>query len=451
MKIEKSINLNDAAFVLLSLCLAVLPTGNKAAAQAENGTVLTLEQLLQSAEVNAPAIQQSKAALAAQDLRQTHSWLNVGPKLNGSYNRVFLGEEKKINFDGSEIVMAPKESRTVSLTLSQPLTGALTLISYAQYEGLRKEIESQKFELTKAQIRFATVESFYVAQNALTLRKVAEEALAAANKQVADGKSLFNAGRIHRGDLLKLELFLSSAKAQLAQVKAAEIGAVTRLKALAGLDLEAPITLAPTENVPQVPQDLPASDAAKTRLDVRAAETGVEISTFGKKLARAEFFPVINAFAKVDYNLLEPVGLGASDKVNRTYGVQATWNLWNNGVDVYKIREAAQQVHMAEAGHRQVLNTAKVEILSAKADLSAAKEAMELANSSRDQAREAYRIEQVKFTAGKSSATELILADGARTAAEGNVVSANTDHKLKLLKLQKALGFDTPKFEGKSK
>ena len=76
---------------------------------------------------------------------------------------------------------------------------------------------------------------------------------------------------------------------------------------------------------------------------------------------------------------------------------------------------------------------------------------MELANSSRDQAREAYRIEQVKFTAGNSSATELILADSARTAAEGNVVSANTDHKLKLLKLQKALGFDTPKFEGNSK
>ncbi len=449
MKREKSVNLKDTAMLLLSLCLVVIPTATQAMAQ--GGTVLTLEQFLQSAEANAPAIQQSKAALAAQDFRQTHSWMNVGPKLQGTYNRVFLEEEKKVNFGGSEIVMAPKESRTASLILTQPLTGALTLISYAQYEGLRKDIESQKFEMTKAQIRFATVESFYVAQNALTLRKVAEEALTAANKQVADGKSLFNAGRIHRGDLLKLELFLSSAKAQLALVKAAEVGAVARLKALAGLDLEAPVTLAPTESVPQLPPDMPASDAAKTRLDVRTAETSVEMSTFGKKLARAEFFPAVNAFAKVDYNLLEPAGLGASDKVSRTYGVQATWNLWNNGVDVYKTREAAQQVHMAEAGRRQVLDTAKVEILAAKADLSAAKEAMELASSSRDQAREAYRIEQVKFTAGKSSATELILADSARTGAEGNVVSANTDHKLKLLKLQKALGFDTPKFEGTSK
>jgi outer membrane protein TolC len=450
MKLGRKKNIKDLAFMWLALFVAVLPVGSYALAQGGE-TVFTLEQMIQSAETNAPAIQQSKAALAAQDFRQTHSWLNVGPKLQGTYNRVFLEEERKVNFGGNEIVMAPRESRTASLTLSQPLTGALTLISYAQYEGLKKEIESQKNELTKAQIRFATVESFYVAQNALTLRKVAEEAMTAANKQVADGKSLFNAGRIHRGDLLKLELFLSSAKAQLAQVKAAETGALTRLKALAGLDLEAPVKLAPTENVPALPQDQAVSEAVKMRMDVKSAERGIEVSQFGKKLARSEFFPSVNAFAKIDYNLLEPVGLGGSDKVSRTYGVQATWNLWNNGVDVYKTREAAQQVQVATAGHKQALDNAKVEILSARADLSAAKESMELANSSRDQAREAYRIEQVKFTAGKSSATELILADSARTAAEGNVISANTDHKLKLLKLQKALGFDMPKFEGKTK
>ena len=333
MNLKRKINLKDLAIIWLSSYLAIIPAGGMALAQGGE-TMMTLEQFLQSAEANAPAIQQSRAVLAAQDFRQTHSWLNVGPKLQGTYNRVFLEEEKKVNFGGSDIVMAPKESRTASLTLSQPLTGALTLISYAQYEGLRKEIESQKFELTKAQIRFATVESFYVAQNALTLRKVAEEALAAANKQVADGYSLFKAGRIHRGDLLKLELFLSNAKAQLAQVKAAETGAVTRLKALAGLDLEAPVTLAPTKNVPATPQDQAVAEAAKVRLDVRAAETGIEVSQFGKKLARSEFFPSVNAFAKVDYNLLEPTGLGGSDKVSRSYGVQATWNLWNNGVDV---------------------------------------------------------------------------------------------------------------------
>ena len=91
MKREKSVNLKDTAMLLLSLCLVVIPTATQAMAQ--GGTVLTLEQFLQSAEANAPAIQQSKAALAAQDFRQTHSWMNVGPKLQGTYNRFFLEEE----------------------------------------------------------------------------------------------------------------------------------------------------------------------------------------------------------------------------------------------------------------------------------------------------------------------------------------------------------------------
>ena len=97
MKLGRKKNIKDLAIIWLALFVAVLPAGSYGLAQGGE-TVLTLEQLIQSAETNAPAIQQSKAALAAQDFRQTHSWLNVGPKLQGTYNRVFLEEERKVNF-----------------------------------------------------------------------------------------------------------------------------------------------------------------------------------------------------------------------------------------------------------------------------------------------------------------------------------------------------------------
>jgi outer membrane protein TolC len=429
------------------LLTIIVSTGAAGAVARAQTVELTLQKAISMAEAYAPQIKQAEAGLSAQKAKVAGAYTNLGPKLNGEYNHAVFEQEKTVNFGGSEIVLSPKESRTASLTLVQPLSGLVSLSAVAAFEGRNRDLQQQKVELTKAQIRFQTAELYLLANSAHTMLSVAEGARNAAQKQVGDAQSLFAAGRIHKGDLLKLELAASNATAEVARAKAAKIRITSALLGMIGLPLGSDVRFAAKPAAAKEPAELALQQVVDGRKDVRAAGIGVQIADYGKDLARSEFFPSINAFGKIDFNLGEPAGLGGGSKKNQYYGLQATWQLWNNGTHVLKVREAAHQTRAAEESLRATIDQARIEVVSAQADLAAAREAMVLAKTALEQAREAQRIEQVKFKAGGSSATELVLAESARTFAEGNVVAASADFQIRILKLQKAYGMEQPVFQ----
>jgi outer membrane protein len=411
------------------------------------GQEMSFKQAVDMALTNSPEVKRVEAALSAQEFKRKAAWLNTGPRVMAEYNQVFFDDKLTAQFGPSEILIRDDESKIGSLMVAQPITGFFSLMDVAKYEGVNEDMAARNADMGRREVAFGTSELYLRALQAARMVEIAQAATEAARKQAKDGEALARVGRINHGDLLKFRLAVLQAEAGEANAMAQRNIAFANLGEATGQrDKALTLKLKPVSTSPEdlkIPSINDAIDKAeKESLEVQVADLGVESAYYGKKLAYAKFSPEVNLFAKWERNFGEQSFGGEKD--TKTYGVQLTWEIWNNGSDVYGIREAAQRSYEAEAMKSTAQKQIRMRIYQVLMNLEANRKAVTLAKAAVGQSEEAYRIEQSKFSSGASSATELLLSEAARTQARGNVVAANTDFFVNYLTLQKILGMDKP-------
>jgi outer membrane protein len=416
------------------------------AAAAAGGAKLTIDQAMSRAIGASAQVRQAELDRDAQLEKRRGAWSDVGPRVTADYNYVHYDKAQTSQFGPTEITTRPEVIKSGALTIAQPITGAFALVSYAQFQGVQESMKDLTVQQTRMDVVFGAAESYLRAQAAQRQLQIAQDSIRAAEKQARDAGALERVGRMNHGDVLRLQLAVSEAKAKAAQARAGLEIALAGLKEAIGAPQAEPLTL--DEGMASVvePQLLPldqAVDAAfARRIDDDQAELGVESARFGKKLAYAGFSPTLNVFVKQERNFGELLG---ADRDTRSYGVQFSWTIWENGSKVFATRAASADIQRAETGRDALKQAVRLELAQVFANLAAAHESLALAESAVQQAEEAYRIENARFQTGTRSATDLILAEAANSGAQGRLVGARTDLGVWGLRLQKALGDERPK------
>lgn len=404
---------------------------------------VTIEQAINWALSNSPEIKSADADRNAQLSKQISSWLDLGPRMSVSYKHVFYDNKIKIPMGPSEIIFRDDIVTQGSLLLNQPLTPIIALVQKARLEGKKKHIKESELKLTEAHIVFNVSELYLRAQKSQRMWEIAQASIALSKAQKKDGEALLKAERIHRGDFLKLELALSQSLSAEAKARAAKEVAFFSLAQFINYDdynqliltnLNADILI--LEGVPAVDEIL--DKAIDNRQEIKQALLGEEIASIAKFTSFAKFFPDVNFFAQLDRNF-GASSMGAA-KETKFFGFNLSWDFWNNGATIFEAREAAfvrvKALYQVGIAKRNI----SLDAMQAHAALSAAHEDLPLAYKAVEQASEAYRIENLQFKAGKSNATQLILAETAKIQADGNLVTVLTDLKIQKLKLEKATG-----------
>jgi outer membrane protein TolC len=409
---------------------------------------LSIQDAIAKAVDNSPRVKQAAAELAGQMEHRSAAWADVGPRVKAEYSKAVYESEQKVRLGTQDIVTRPKEISTGALVVVQPLTGAVALTEKALFEANQGDIRDIGLKIAKSETAFLMAEGWLKGYLATSQLAITLASVASAEKQARDAAALERAGRMNRGDVLKLELAVSEAKARAAQARAAAEVVLASLKEAVGLPMETPLEL--VGELPEISENDPelataAKEAMGRRLEPRLAKDGISAATFAKKLAYTNFSPSINAFAKWERNFGDPVGFAASStKPTASYGIQASWDLWNNGAHIFAVREAVQGINKAEEGARAIDMQIRLDVQTSLANLKAARETLALAKVAVIQAEEAYRIEQVRFRTGSRSATDLILAETSNTSAKGRLVLARTELITWSLRLKKALGDEQP-------
>lgn len=418
---------------------------------------LTFDQAITATLSASSRIKVAEYAMQAQVEKRRGAWANIGPRVSLGYNDVHFDKQQTARLlvaiqDGAgvyrDILLRDDRSTTGSVTVAQPLTGLFPLIAAAQNEGTLEELKN--FELGRAQqdATFQTGESYLRAIAAKRLLVIAETSVAAAQSSLKDATALERAGRINRGDVLKLELAVSEARARVAQARAGADIALIALRESMGLSSNTQLVLPdqlPEGNIPPIPPLEEAEQRAlQTRPDIQQARLGKDLAAFGQKVAYSQFAPSVNAFVKYDRNFGELGGFGGGERHTRTYGITATWDIWNNGASVFSTRQAAEETARAEAAIKAAEEGVRLDVFQSIANLRAAQESLVLAQTAVKQAEEAYRIEQARFRSGARSATDVILAESSQAGARGRLVTAVSDLIVWNLRLQKALGASRP-------
>jgi outer membrane protein len=405
---------------------------------------VSLQDATQLAVGRSFRIRQSEAERNAQVEKRRGSWAEVGPRVKGEYNEVHLREPVKASFGPQSITIRPELTRSASLTVAQPITGALALVTKARFEGKQEDFKDLKLRQTRSDVAFQASELWLKAFEMKRQLEIAEFAVRVASSQASDAQALERAGRLNHADSLRLQLAVSEARSGLARAKAGSDISFAALREVLGLRPEVKIEL--KGGLPKLPNppalDKALSTALENRLERKQAALGVVLAEYGKKFAYTQFVPSVNAFAKSERTIGQlPLGAQA---FQHTYGITASWDLWSNGSSTFAVREAVQNAAAAEEGRRSVDNMIRLDVQQAVASLSAAGESLAAASQAVTQAEEVYRIQAVRFKTGAILSSDLLLAQNARDAAQVRLANAETDLVLSNLKTQKALGFELP-------
>ncbi|MEZ5304165.1 MAG: TolC family protein [Verrucomicrobiales bacterium] len=266
---------------------------------------------------------------------------------------------------------------------------------------------------------------------AASLQRAAEAAADsfAANLRVAQDRRKAGAGL--RTESLDLEVRLAEAREQITQAKHARALAALALAQLLGIDGR--VALDPDCACPAEP---PAESEAQ-RPEIAAAADRSEAARHAARAAKAASRPQVEAFAAAE-------GVAGSEfggsGANYTAGIALRWNLWDGGAAKAARQRADAEASAAAEMHRKARLGVQREI--AAAELNAAEAAERLAVSAKavTLAEESANLTRSQFEQGAATASQVVDAETALTAARVRHAQADADRRLAIATWRYALG-----------
>ena len=360
---------------------------------------LTLAEALEEAEARSPALAAARAEVEAARGRLRQAKLRFNPVLSVDVEN-FAGTGPYSGFNGTETTVSVNQRLDIGGRRRARMTLAEAELAAQEY----------RFAIARAELGQQVRNLFAFGVAARDNLALARENEMRARELSRIARELVEAGKEPPLRGLRADAALAQATAALRAAEADEAAARRSLAALFGVDippaeLSGSDMLAPPRNV----------DAVAT-LDVRLAEAERVIADAQLRQARAD--------GRLD------LSIGVGVRQLRQTGDRALIASLSVPLPVFdrnqgNIAAARSGTQSAEARRNSVLANTQAEIANARAALAAAEARVTaLEASGIGQAREALRLAQLSYRAGKSSLLELLDAQQAYASTQAELIAA---------------------------
>jgi len=248
--------------------------------------------------------------------------------------------------------------------------------------------------------------------------------LTVANKRL-DG------GTLLKSDVLDVEVRLAQAREDLVRARNANTLAERALRNLLGIE-DGEFTVADTAPVVGAPH----SGDFTQRPELAAARERVSAAQSQVRASKSGYQPRVSAFGSLDYDYgWVTQGEGKS----YTAGVMLRWDLWDGFATRSKAREASANLESAREEQRKLRLALDFEVEQARLDLKAADERLTVSSKTVEQAEESAKLTRGRFEQGLALSTQLIDSETALLAARVRRAEAESDQRIAVAALRKAL------------
>jgi outer membrane protein TolC len=307
--------------------------------------------------------------------------------------------------------IAGRDAALAALNASQH--GATAVNQVLAYEVTRTFLMIHK---TKALIEAAqaSVQSF-------------ESNLQLSGKRIAAGTAL-------KTDALDLELRLAQAREDLSRTQNANTLTRQSLAMLLGIEsgeVDASPSLPPLE--------APPSSQIINRPEILMAESIAQAAAARIRQASSGWKPSVNAFGSAEHNR---GGQFDGQGTNYTVGVMANWDIWDGHLTRGRVNQAEAELTAAQENVRRQRLAVTLEVQQARSSLSESIERLDVSAKSVQLAEESVKLTRERFESGLALAAQLIDAETALTAARVRRAEAETDHRVAVAALRRALGMN---------
>ncbi len=341
-------------------------------------------------------------------------------------------------FAGDTFFLA-KTSWTGQLTARYDLfTGGQKLAELS-----RSGAELQGARANELRQRFATAlltESDYYAVLANTeLDRVARERLRRAREQLAVARARVVSGAAVSTDSLNLRLELT--RAQVGQLEQQSAVRVARLQLGRRVGAAGPVDATPLDTVaaPDLPVSLAdaISEAARQGPEYRRAAADERAANASYRAELGNYLPhaslSFNAFSfdtAFFPNLFKPTN----------FTLAVTFPIWNNGQRELALSRARVNRDVARARRQDMDRAVQHDVNAAYDAYVTARATATLAREGLTVARESFRVQQSRYTAGATTILDLLEAQVNLSQAEADLVQARYGTRLALAGLESILG-----------
>lgn len=390
---------------------------NPAPAQAQFQK-LSLEEAINAAISNNNAVQQASGDEKIASDKYRESSAIFLPRLNFSYTSIlsnnplnafgFKLQQKDVSAaDFNPDVLnhpAAASDFTTKLEIQQPL---LNIDMLYQRKAAARQVEMYSFMLrrTKEYLAFETEKTYLQLQMAYAADSVLKEALNASKAFYKSAGDYYAQGLIQKSDLLNAALHVMNIETDLSKSTSA-IGNIS--DALSLLMGKQPGFIYIIESISRNSGD-PSDSIALSgdRADFKAMQKGIESYEMMIKSSRMSYLPRINAFASWQLNDKSMFGFNANAYLA---GVQLSWNIFNGNRTKNLISRQSHEKDKLSLQLQKEREEAQVNINQTMRQMTDADFAMKQQSLAIQQAAEALRVLQNRYTLGLAKATDVLLA-----------------------------------------
>jgi outer membrane protein len=301
------------------------------------------------------------------------------------------------------------------------------------------EIASLQSERAYQTVANEVAVAYYQVLRAVSLRRIAQEAVRRAEDDLGVARKLEKGGVIEREKVLRVEVQLAQSQRQFVSAEGSLAVAIAAINVAMGVDVSAPTAVAEVDVMPAPPNSL--SDclqlAAAQRRELNVARCGVQVAQQGERVAKADFLPKIIAEGDyLDFDQTTPranLGLGLGF-------IKLEWGLFEGGRRIGELHVADSKTRAAVALAQTIADTISFQTVEAYHQMVTALKGIDLAKPAVTQAQENYRLIKARAAQGDATATELTDAETALTRAEQDHLNSIYDYLTARARLDFAMG-----------
>ena len=374
---------------------------------------LQLSEAIQLAEANNKTLKESglNSSIASEKYKQSSAMFM--PQVDLSYSALFT--DNPLNAFGFNlqqgIVTAadfdPSKLNNPSLTkdfgskieVMQPLINP-DLFYQRKAAKKGKEIAELQKMRTSEYVAFQVKQTYMELALAYDAKEVIDRALATSAEGLKRAQSFYDEGLIQRTDLLDAQIFNSKLETDLSQATNSIQDISDRLSLVMGTETGIQYTIDKVTETAEA--DFSYNDL---RTDFVAMNKAIEAQTMMKQASKMNFLPKLNAFGSYQYNDSK---FAQFDKGSYLVGIKLSWNIFNGMRDKRSINISNYEIQRLNSQLSQQKDEAKVELMKSTRALETLTK--ETANNQLmvEQAREALRILQDRYSEGLVSTTDLL-------------------------------------------
>lgn len=331
-----------------------------------------------------------------------------------------------------------RDIANIGLALRLPLYRGGKLVAGEALAAHQREASVQALRAGREDLLFNVVATYTKALHFRQLGQVLDSRIKTLQREEKDIRLRLREGRAARLDLIRLQTQLSQARYDQVSVTQGEKDALSLLAALLGERGPAPVLSELGLTAPILPASPEAalSRALQQRPDLLRLDAMGRAAEQKTAIARGERLPQVDLVARAQ----ESTGSDWKGYDDSQIGVRLSLPLFDGAIRRHRVEQAGLEQRQNALLQEDARNRIASEVEQAFGALAESRARLDAATQGETEAREALRIETLRYRHGENTITDLLGAESALWSATASRLQAGYDITVSQARLLRASG-----------